>query len=307
MSAGTSTIANKYDQLMRQMGSTDGAWCPMPDKNYLFFLKRCKGESELQRVLAWLRLKTIGWRPGTDRTSYAQDERGVLKLTHLAADLELSLSNASQTWSLAESYGLARRDEEKRLCLCADVPELEQSPEQDELISTTHFANSSPEYLRRWYQSLSSTKQEEIDRTYGEHQARKRRILADAAAEARKVCDHLDDKYFAHFGMKLDRRVKKEKPGQDPPRKSTVQLTLLPPEDPIQEEVVQDERSSVQEEPAKPVQSENGTVQESSGGASLIFKTQGTHSKKALTPYPLSRRSERGERRGKTPSRKADR
>ena len=224
----------------------------MPPDQHMFFLRKRSGESNVQRVLAWVRWKTIRRKTDGTRTAWARDERGDLTIAHMAADLGWAQTHAYRDWAKTERMGLVRRDQDGRLWLSGRIPTAK--PPQPENTKKT-CTGPLPEYLRLSYQQLSEIERAEFDRTYDAKEEFKKKVLADAVAAARAKFQQIDEDYYKHFGIEL--RRKEEQPKAD----TAVQIELLAvPDFFVQKGPVQDQPESVQIKAAGLYSEESGPV-----------------------------------------------
>lgn len=199
------------DKLMRAMGSKVGS-DPIPPSQYLFFLD--EDQPPLQRLLAWVRSKTIRYRyqqngRGDGRSPFCVNDKGkTLGLADLARDLGWPLANASHHWKDAETLGLVRR-EEKRLLLCGEVPQIDRSQPKTEVVCTNNLDPATLLKIQGWPKS----RQAEFFALWQPAQEFRAKLAAQAIAQARDTCDGIDDSIRRRF--ELDKkRMEKRRPAE---------------------------------------------------------------------------------------------
>lgn len=227
---GAPSSAAEHSALMRKMGSKDGAWNPMPPEQHLTLLRPdVKMTPNAHRVVAWVIWKTVQLKRG-GRTPQAHDERGDLRLVHMASDLGwVDLSNALKYAIEAEQNGFIRRDDNGVFWLCANVlasgmyattknASTEEPEEADDVC--THQL---PKYVSERLQQLSSENRRKFLTGWRRAEERSKAAQADAVAiirerefeEQNRLCKEL-----------LNTELQTGKKRRDPKRKLAVQLTF---------------------------------------------------------------------------------
>lgn len=257
-------------------------YTPMPPRQHLSFMDF--RESEEVRVVAWLWSVTIQKGKGKKAWGYARDKRGVLTLKHMAADLNMELSNASDAMKRTIEKGRARKDDEGRFWLCGNVPEPQLCSSEDDgeekpkpqlkLIRTNKLKEAWDVYL----QGLDEKQRQQRESDLEKIQAYREKLNADAIALARDAGDQVLDQYFGAIAFVPPEETR----GRDPkPRdSSSVQLSLLNlPELSVQIKVDPPQPDSVQKPNGIPYKGETDSAQIN---ASLLNSQgiQGTQGKK---------------------------
>jgi hypothetical protein len=189
---------SKFSKLMKAMGSSDG-FDPIPPAQYLCFLH--KDAPPLQRLLAWVRSKTI--RKG-HWSAYCVDESGnELHLKDLGKALDWDKANVHRTWGDAETKGLVRREGAK-LCLCGSVLPSQLTDSKEALSVQTTF---SPD-LRRQIAKLSKAERVKFETQYKLFEAFKKPLEAQAMAEARRIEERLEDTILSTYGLRKSRPIR---------------------------------------------------------------------------------------------------
>ncbi len=262
--------ANTHAELMRQMGTPKGdGFDPMPPRQHASFLDI--GESEQVRVIAWIWSKTIHPGKGRKRSYFARDQRGTLTLSHMAADLNMALSNLSSAFKRTVEMGRARKDEKGRICLCGDVPDPKLAYDDQEGRNKSEndaeiiFLNKLSASLRYYFQQLPKGESQRRIAEYLQVREYREKIEADAIKAARDAGQKFEDEYLAAIGFtSKEPRGRPKKDRTEP----SVQLSILRvPALSVQINGYQTEPNYVQKEESIPYEIEIGDVQKS---ASLL-------------------------------------
>ncbi len=119
----------KHEELMREMGSRDGSWNPLPPDQHLLPAKHPELQLTQAQLasISWVQWMTVDRMKGceTPQTRTCQthlDERGDLTLKDMMRGLGWKdLSNASKVVESVEELGFYRRDERRVFHLNANV------------------------------------------------------------------------------------------------------------------------------------------------------------------------------------------
>lgn len=268
-------------ELIRRMKSPNG-YDPIPPAQYLYFLD---DPDPVQRVLAWLRSKTIRLE---HRQHYAVDSSGrALNIQDLANDcFNGDWTNANRALAATEARKLAARDQAGRLLLCGDVPrrDLRQTQEnkadgKQRPVCTNwlEFCTnwSPPTYMREQVTQRSLSDRDKFAREYSTFLRWADDVEADAMAAARREIEAREKAFLEKRG--IQKRNGKKHP---PKRASSVHLTLLAEPDfpsfDVQTGDGQNNGIAVQVGGKTPYNTGNGDVQAENGGASLYTEVQRT-------------------------------
>lgn len=194
----TPRIASALNTLMDALGGKSG-FDPIPPSQYLFFLDAT--QPALQRLLAWVRSKTIRHRPrgdGSDgRSAFAVDDKGkALGLSDLARELRWKLPNASREWAAAEKLGLVRRDGRK-LFLVGEVRKPTMANKRRIVICTDNLPKSILRQVKQWSEDL----QQEFYAMYSAALEFGAALQAHQIARARFSSAEVEDTILARFGL----------------------------------------------------------------------------------------------------------
>lgn len=216
--------ADTHSALMREMGSPNGWWDPIPPSQHRGFLPR--GWSPFQRYLAWVRSKTIGRKMnGGKRTAQATDERGKLTLVHAAQDLGWDMGFASRICAKVEAAGFTCRDENGVISLCGNVPAAppkKQQTDDEEVDCTVNL----PKYLLLYYQQLTAERRKKFALKEVEISRWQKDAEADAIAAVRHRAEQLRNEHRSGYGMPV-RKGKKRRQETRKGKPPLVQLELL--------------------------------------------------------------------------------
>jgi hypothetical protein len=241
-------------ELVKAMGGKKG-YDPIPPDQYLYFLT---SEDELQRVVAWVRSKTL--RKG-HRSPFAVAENGTRPLTKADMAREIFAGNrahACRAWDRAAASGIVYLDANKFLCLNGGV----QMPaktrrRKDEPVVPVQV--SLPRYLVEKINSLPDDLRREAEADYTRLLEYRSNLEADSLTMARIHGDRLEDsmnrRYFGDGGKK--RMDKKHRPDLHEEGSKLVQLNLLL----VPEELQKYAGGSVQDTAPVRADDKNGSVQ----------------------------------------------
>jgi hypothetical protein len=207
----------QLSKLAKTLGSAQ-ALDPIPPSQYLFFLD--KSQPALQRLLAWVRSKTIRFRPQKDgsdgRSPHCIDQFGKpLGLADMARDLDWTLPNASREWKKAEQLGLVRKDA-KKLILVGQVRTLPQAKTRQNVICTDNLPLELIKVIKTW----PKARQREFHDVWEPAVKLGLAIQAAKVAEARITTAEVEDTILSHFGLERKHL----------PRRSELKLPELPPQ-----------------------------------------------------------------------------
>jgi len=216
-------------ELVRKMGSKKG-YDPMPPDQYLFFLT---SPDEIQRVVAWVRSKTI--RKGF-RSPFAVAENGTRPLKKADMAREVfggSRAQASRAWDRTAALGLVHEDANGFLCLTGAI-QIPRQTRRRKCEPIESLRTQLPAYLVETIDALPEGRKEPATRDYLALVNYRRALEADLMTMARIHCDDIEDNINRrHLGdgngrKRLDR---KHRPDLRQHGSKLLQLELLPPEE----------------------------------------------------------------------------
>lgn len=240
-------------ELVKQMGSKKG-YDPIPPDQYLYFLNSA---DEVQRVVAWVRSKTI--RLG-HRSPWAVTPNATRPLTKadLARDcFSGNRGNAVTAWTRAEQVGLVFVNEKGFLCLngAVPMPPKRRTKGEPEVSAQTPL----PRYLIEKIRSLPEASRNSAEAHFKAIIAYRAKLEHEAVAMARIAVDRIEDSISRHyFGSDGKKRMdKKHRPDlHEEGGSKVVQLELL-----LVPESLQEFAESAQIAPQVRANSKNGSAQ----------------------------------------------
>ncbi|MDQ2843462.1 MAG: hypothetical protein M3Y72_20955 [Acidobacteriota bacterium] len=269
-----------HQELMRAMGTPAGdGFDPMPPRQLRSLMDY--REQEHIRILAWIWKHTTG-NPGKGRrrSPYARDARGILGLKHMASDLDMMPSNASQALKRLIEQGRARKDEQGRIYLCGDTkdPLLSYVAARQVEDFCTDNSQTGAEYctdnfhpaLAAYFQQVPQNESSQVAADCLEITAFAKKLEADAIKAARDEHERIVKEYLAARGYvpPEEARGRPRKERENP----AVQLTLLRvPNLSVQINGYKHDADSVQKPNGYPYKSENASAQIS---ASLLNSSE---------------------------------
>lgn len=210
-----------FKTLLKELGSAQGA-DPLPPSQYLFFLDPTQPAQ--QRLLAWVRSKTIRFRPQDDgsdgRSAFAVNDKGkTLGIADMARELGWKLPNASREWSMAEKVGLVRR-EGKKLYLNGNVPRLQKGKTGRNVICTDNL----PKSIRKVIEGWPEARRLEFYAVWEPARKLDHALQAHQIAKARMSATEVYDTILDQFGLA---RKHPPKPAEFAPPTVPEQLSLF--------------------------------------------------------------------------------
>ena len=189
--------------LMREMGSKNGAWDPIPPDNYLEPLDNSDNPEEI--VIAYVRSKTLRSK---HRSAWMTDDRGnELSLSNLAADCGWSLPHASAYVARVVERGVIRTErvgQNLRIGLRADVPRRETCKTN---VKQLPVQSNCPPYILNQINKLAPERRESFERRYQRQSEIRSEVLAAGMSVLREECDRtLFDPLYAEYGIEIKTR-----------------------------------------------------------------------------------------------------
>lgn len=223
----------KPTELMKACGSKKGSFEPESRDQWRWLLANAEGP---ERVLAWVRLKSIA-----HRSPFCIDEAGqALTIESVAADLGLTLKTAQNQCYALVSQGRIRT-QRGRIYYRADVPDSTEAKTDSEATQEgddfdfvqSHF----PTYLHDSIRRLSAPKFARLKACAQWTD----KVLAETIAAARSIVDQVQDTTLRELGLEKKRLDKGERGGP-----TLVRVELCQPPDFVQSHSVQTQNGSVQ-------------------------------------------------------------
>ncbi len=197
-------------------------------------------ETEDVRILAYLWSKTVhGGLKGKrrTRTAKAEDERGDIRIKHIAADLDMRHSNVSAAMKRIVEKGRVRVDDEDAFWLRGDVPDPRlkrpkkpsdpKGEEKEKDIDSYICTDIRNQALRLYFQKLNISDRTQRVSDLIKIREYREKLKSEAMNAARDAGQEIEDFYLEHIGFEQPkkRRGRKKKARGKP----GVELSLLRP------------------------------------------------------------------------------
>jgi hypothetical protein len=248
-------------QLMKEMGSQDGLYGPLPPDDWLYRMRH-GGDAE-EQAMGWLHAHTIDldhW------SAWAADKQGqALSAKHLAADKGWSVDFAEHVLLRLEKKGRLGRDVpwtepttgrkgRGRIWLCASVPlahaanesrdECENSSRKRSFVQNPFLEKP---YVMQQLDKLEPVVREECIAWANKFYDFRLALLAAAMTTARDMLDAFHVAGFATFGVKIKQQARQRRAVELAAKLVSVELNEIPDfvQNPFAESYTKSENGSV--------------------------------------------------------------
>jgi hypothetical protein len=208
-------------ELMKQMGSDNGAWDPEPPDQWRY--QMLHGETPQARLIGWVKAHTVAMG---HQTPYATDEHGQpLTIKHVIADLDWNRKHAEHTLREAVKAGLIQWDAGPKrtgqIILSALVPsvhltDFKQSRSEDGVCtdSKSPLLRLAP-YIREQIEHLPADTRKRFEQWYAkEYTPWKLKAEADAMDAVRRRTEQVQFSALAALQVKV-KQGKKRRPAAE--------------------------------------------------------------------------------------------